>query len=796
MERLGHVRPEAKLVAREGYTDDRKAMTDDSKALLLLDRPLRYEEKDYDFLGRMRFAESLCRFLEGVDLRNGATVGVVGGWGVGKTTVLNFTEGLLRESGEGRFRVARFDPWLCEDPKDLAVHFLSMLALELYEAWSPPTKVLRDSVETAKRMSKRVTAKARDEAVGKVIAMAAPLMTGALNAALATIGIPPFAHALGIGEIAKEEWDRIRRKAHSPYEGLMTLKSELSEELRTADDRQSSIILVDEIDRLQRDELRQFFKVVRMVCDLPGTAFVMAMDERRVSALLEADGGVDYHDKFLQTVFRVPAPAPGVLRDAVGGVVAELSEAHRKAECDEKRLSAAKDVLVPGIIRNVRDLRRWAHALQFVVITHDDLDVIDLALMEALRIRDRDSFDRLAEDIRFGRTELFPADRSEEFVREMKHVIRRSDHGGGTSAADSQEKGSDHEAKDRGAKVEQYVRLDAGVVESLRRLVFPRLESNQYDPSLSSGRLVHESNWIEYHSQYDDRHAFIEREAERIAGLLDRPEAFVCAVEGLDGGDRRHCLERFRDKVGTHWPDQVPIESALVYAKHWRDWFGVGPEVLQGTDALIKAGEVLLTLALRSNHPESLLEALEASEDVGVLCALWIAIEKGGDSSAIGESARDRLLDWLVCACESGDLRRLGRTFRSSMLIRLGYACRSRQRIMKPVLTPEDVLGLVGTPLGDITFSWLLSDMRRGLGVTFKDYVLRIADQLLRTILHLFQVNRSEFLQLVREAGPLVGELRDPHEIKAMQAVLEAMLDPQNWPEGESGDAGDAEREA
>ncbi len=765
-------------------------MTDDSKALLLLDRPLRYEEKDYDFLERMRFAESLCSFLERINPRNGATVGVVGGWGVGKTTVLNFTEGLLRESEEGRFRVARFDPWLCEDPKDLMGHFLAMLALEVY-ATVPGGRTTCDVITATTGTAARLA--------GKLLGLGLDWIEPMVDGCLVAHGVPPLLSKLGIIDIAREEWQKARSRAHSPYQALMELKEGLVKDMENVGRRPRLVVFLDEIDRLQKDELRQLFKVIRMVCDLPGIAFVMAMDERRVSALLEADGGVDYHDKFLQTVFRVPEPAPTILRDAVGWVVAELSSVHRQAECDEKRLAEAKNVLVPGVIRNVRDLRRWAHALQFVVITHDDLDVIDLALMEALRIRDRDSFDGLAEDIRAGRIELFPADREQQALREMKDLLPPDRLGREARTVVGQETGELADPKEPGAIADSKAHLGSEVVGLLCRLVFPRLNPKEYDSSLSSGRLVHESNWISYHSQYDDRHAFIEREAERIAGLLGHHEAFVKAVEGLDDSYRRHCIERFQDKVGTHWPEKVPVESAMSYASHWRDWCGVSSEASHLSDSLIKAGQVLRDLALRSDHPERLVEGLESSADVDLLCAMWLVFARaprGCADLAVGDMVCDRLFDWLVSACESGGLRSLDRVFRSHMLIQLGGVCKSKQRTMKPVLTPEDVLGLVGAHSGDITFSILISDMRRGLEVTFKEYVLRIAEQLLKTILQLFPVNRSEFLQLVRDAEPLVGELGDPHEIKAMQAVLEAMLDPQTWPEDEPGDVGDAESEA
>lgn len=73
------------------------------------------------------------------------------------------------------------------------------------------------------------------------------------------------------------------------------------------------IVFIDDIDRLDRDEIKMVFKLIRLVADFPKITYILALDEKVVSASLAESNdeksieiGKRYLDKFIQLPIYLP----------------------------------------------------------------------------------------------------------------------------------------------------------------------------------------------------------------------------------------------------------------------------------------------------------------------------------------------------------------------------------------------------------------------------------------------------------------------------------------------------------
>jgi predicted KAP-like P-loop ATPase len=109
---------------------------------------------------------------------------------------------------------------------------------------------------------------------------------------------------ISIGKIAVEF-----TPMKSSVKNVIKLKTEIAEELRKQPQR--IFITVDDIDRLNPEEIRQLFGVIKSVADFPNVVYLLTFDKKVViEALRESQGisGENYLEKIIQFPFELPLP--------------------------------------------------------------------------------------------------------------------------------------------------------------------------------------------------------------------------------------------------------------------------------------------------------------------------------------------------------------------------------------------------------------------------------------------------------------------------------------------------------
>lgn len=252
-------------------------------AALSADRPS--TDPAQDLFGHAPFARALARAIRGYQASDGIVLALYGPWGSGKSTVLAYVEYELEHGPQAdRPVVVPFNPWWFSGQEHLARAFLGQLQAVL------PAK------------------HAGFKAFGDKLAEFSGALGGAADVAGAAFGFPLGGTVIEAGA---------KLLATKPKD-VPALKQTLSRLL--LEQKKRVLVVIDDIDRLAPDEVRQLFTVIKALADFPYVTYLLAFDrEVAATAISEQTGlpGDRYLEKIVQVPFELPRVDRTTLRQAL-----------------------------------------------------------------------------------------------------------------------------------------------------------------------------------------------------------------------------------------------------------------------------------------------------------------------------------------------------------------------------------------------------------------------------------------------------------------------------------------------
>lgn len=315
-----------------------------------------------DIHGRAEFAKVVSSRIAKCALGQESTVfGLVGPWGSGKSTLLNEVRAHLTD-----WKIVDFSPWSASDSAVLTSEFVATLSA---------------AFPKAKTLGKRLVKYSR---YGTPALSLIPAFGGAASRLAETL----------MSDLA----------ARPPWQ---TEFNELSKEIEAQGAR--VLVVVDDVDRLDTDELRSLFRVVRLLGRFTNVHYLLAYDQSTIEKLLSQSnsGGhsSDYTEKIVQYPFELP-PVPKVVRrawarDIVGNLDAVDGDGPNRPEYLDQR-----EQLV-SILTNALETPRAARRLREQVVSLGalaqgaEVDILDFIALTWIRI----THHRLWDHIRLHRDE-------------------------------------------------------------------------------------------------------------------------------------------------------------------------------------------------------------------------------------------------------------------------------------------------------------------------------------------------------------------------------------------------------
>lgn len=300
-----------------------------------------------DKFSRWPFAQRIAQTIVNRKDPSSLIIGIYGSWGDGKTTVLNFIENELIQHPE--IVCIKFNPWRFSDETRMLLGFYNNVA-----------NALGKSITTDK------------EKIGEFInKYGQPLA--------AIFDRTDFAESVS--------------KLLSTVE-IEEVKSRVNNFLSSEGKR--VVILIDDIDRLDKNEIQSLFRLVKLNADFVNTAYILAFDDEMVAAAIQekySTTGSESGRGFLEKIIQVPLDLPAIptltLREfcfsKVNQALEETGINLTEEEAQDFVNNYAKGLEIR--VKTPRMATRYGNILSFALpILIGEVYQIDLMLIEGIRI--------------------------------------------------------------------------------------------------------------------------------------------------------------------------------------------------------------------------------------------------------------------------------------------------------------------------------------------------------------------------------------------------------------------------
>ena len=330
------------------------------------DNPITSVEEDT--LGRLSSSDSLVNSILDYDTKNGLVVGLMGPWGIGKSSFINLSRNRFKERS---IDIIDFNPWLFSDTDQLAEYFFKEISAQL-RLKGGNFKTIASVVE-------------------KYSDVLSPL---ALIPGVSWLDRVLTAFKTS-GKFVKSRYDSIENRRLAVTKALQKMDQPL-------------VVVIDDIDRLSTPEIREIFKLVRLTANFPNIIYLLAFDRQRVEQALDESGvsGRAYVEKILQVAYDLPDIPKSVSREQIFQELNKVINNVPESDFDQDRWADVYFEIIEPNITTIRDIKRYALSANITIKTlGSNVDTVDVLALEAIRIfrpnlyaKIKKSVDTLAEE--------------------------------------------------------------------------------------------------------------------------------------------------------------------------------------------------------------------------------------------------------------------------------------------------------------------------------------------------------------------------------------------------------------
>lgn len=344
----------------------------------LTDKPLQSE--DDDNLKAAEYANALTQFIENADTP--VTIGIQGGWGSGKTSLITVLQHQLDHNPAHRTLCVLVNAWehsLFHHNDSKAEVALSLLNGLVTGIKKSVNEVFKSKDNAWLDKTAQCVINPQNNTAEKAIS----LIRVGLRV-VAKVGLQAASNAAGIGGDVTHAIDNVSKKVETlpPIaENVHNLRTGLKEMIGklTYNGKPIKVVFfIDDLDRVPPPTAVEILDITKNIFDIPDCVFVLAIDyEVIVKGLEEKFGKKDpknerefrqYFDKIIQIPFTMPMGAYGDhLDDLLGPALEKLGYALDHSSTDTlKNLAEDAKLATGGIPRSIKRIINTLSLLQHI----------------------------------------------------------------------------------------------------------------------------------------------------------------------------------------------------------------------------------------------------------------------------------------------------------------------------------------------------------------------------------------------------------------------------------------------
>jgi len=364
------------------------------------DTPIRTKAEDR--LRRSDYAGRIAEVLSELSLREGRVFAIRGGWGFGKSSLKYLVIEKI-EAGSGKADWLDFNPWQWGDGEAITRALFGQMADRLGGDYS---RAAIERAQTLRRygailagasvplkqfgVGQKISSILTSASVVSVTAAIGLHLPGAAKVAAFLAGLS-IATSLGGSLLIYFGRDR-------SSEPLEKVRVDLERRLRRL--KRPLIVFVDDIDRLEPDQIRIILRQVKVNANLPNIVFVLLFQPSIVEKALDPIAGGNGR-AFLEKIVQVNFDLPAISMEMVHKIfVEQLSELASRYATEQSGFSHIRwgNGLIGCIqphLRNMRDAHRLLSSIAVHMPLHTaenifEINIIDFLVLETLRVFESD----------------------------------------------------------------------------------------------------------------------------------------------------------------------------------------------------------------------------------------------------------------------------------------------------------------------------------------------------------------------------------------------------------------------
>ncbi len=368
------------------------------------ERPIESEEED--FLWRKVFSNDLWKALLNWKEDESLVLGIYGKWGSWKTSIINLAKKYIKSSSkDNKPTIIEFNPWAFSDSNNLGNNFFLELAKQLdMKGFGEKDKEIANKLAYYWAILNFVPSEVTIPGFVNVVLAVFTVISFSVPFWFANIVIDFIWYIFGaillLVNLSKGIlWSFINlfeKRSVYKQKSITQLKEEIKQELASRD--RKLLIVIDDIDRLNKSEIHEIFRLVRVNADFPNTIYLLSFDREIIEANLEESPWISWKD-YLEKIVQVNLDVPYVNKNKIDKFL--FKELDRILEWLPKKAltffgndSHWSNVYHSGLwdfFRNVRDVKRFINGLEFNITLINnggvlEVNPIDFIAIEAIRL--------------------------------------------------------------------------------------------------------------------------------------------------------------------------------------------------------------------------------------------------------------------------------------------------------------------------------------------------------------------------------------------------------------------------
>lgn len=510
------------------------------------DRPIKSGEEDT--LGRKDFASSFANAMIAYKNKDSIVTSICGNWGSGKSSFINMViEQIDKKSSQmnknEKTIIIRYSPWRYSNQN----HLISLFFKEVSSALSEESYG-----KTVKKIRRKLKKYAKNlKPLESIPEPTTKTLWFFIEMILVSIGILENKDL----EIARTELDDALKK-----------------------EKRKIIIVMDDVDRLNNNEIRQVFQLVKTLGDFSNIIYLLAFDRRVILKALE-QVQPEYEGEYLEKIIQFPVDLPAVDNSYIENILLDLINELIEKVPEDRWNNFYWGNLYYGTLhsyfKTIRDINRFINVLKFEFeLVRENVNLADFISITALKVFEPDLYSSIRENkhlftdtFKFGY--LPEKIMKEQAIKQLDEIFKR------VTNSDKEE-----------------------LIDFIGRL-FPKInklyKGINYEPKLVNAwwpeyRICHPEIYDVYFQLVLPARVITKHEAESILDLSEDKKIFSEALQNLC---KENKIEKYLDLIRIYAENQTSIQKIQNIVSVLMDVGDMFPSNIKGMSALEVSGKIM-----------------------------------------------------------------------------------------------------------------------------------------------------------------------------------------------------------